>query len=218
MHRLFGAASFAIASATGAFAADSFAHEGASGPVLASGHDWTGLYVGGAAGYSWIGVEDFSFPSVVDGGGVSGALYGGYNLQLDRVVIGVEGDLSINAASLDDGIYMVPFEHRLGGSLRGRVGFAVHRVLPYVTGGVARARFEIDHIGDGDPVDFADRTMSGYVLGAGVEWAATANIVLRAEYLHSDYGTETFDFYGGNDPHDISVRTNDLRFGIAYRF
>jgi len=59
---------------------------------------------------------------------------------------------------------------------------------------------------------------AGYTLGAGVDYAATDNVILRVEYRFTDFGnrTESLDF--GNAKETNRLRTNEIRMGIAYKF
>jgi outer membrane immunogenic protein len=108
---------------------------------------------------------------------------------------------------------MDPLEQRLGGSIRGRVAYAFDRIMPYFTAGFAAANFDVDHDGNDDT---ADTTMTGYAVGGGIEWAATDNIIVRAQYLFSDFGEDDFDFDG--DVHQFEVKTQDVLVGVAYKF
>lgn len=94
-----------------------------------------------------------------DSSGFVGGAQLGYNLQFSRVVLGIEGDISFVDWEETDAF----------GTVRGRLGYAWERVLPYVTGGLA--------VVDSD---------TGWTAGAGVEVAVSDNVSLRGEYLHFD--------------------------------
>ena len=83
----------------------------------------------------------------------------GYNFQFNRLVLGVEGDISFTDWHETDAF----------GTVRGRLGYAWERVLPYVTAGLAIADSE-----------------TGWTAGGGVELAFSDNVSLRGEYLHFD--------------------------------
>ncbi|WP_208442595.1 outer membrane protein, partial [Bartonella raoultii] len=51
-------------------------------------------------------------------------------------------------------------------------------------------------------------------LGAGVDFAMTDNVLLRAEYRYSDYGKKKYF----KDTAELQYRTNDFRVGVAYKF
>ena len=68
------------------------------------------------------------------------------------------------------------------------------RFLPYIAGGYSAAQFEV-RLHDG----FLNRevsqkdTRNGWNIGAGLDWAATDNVILRAEYRFTDYSRRNFD-------------------------
>jgi opacity protein-like surface antigen len=58
-------------------------------------------------------------------------------------------------------------------------------VLLFIGGGAAFARFTFT---DGETGERTASTYAGASLGAGVDFAATNQILLRAEWLHDFYG------------------------------
>ncbi|GAA5098378.1 hypothetical protein GCM10023260_08840 [Bartonella acomydis] len=54
----------------------------------------------------------------------------------------------------------------------------------------------------------------GFILGGGIDFAVTDNVLLRAEYRYSVYSKKKFN----RDGNEVSYKTNDLRVGIAYKF
>ncbi|MFY9693901.1 MAG: outer membrane beta-barrel protein [Xanthobacteraceae bacterium] len=86
------------------------------------------------------------------------------------------------------------------GTVRGRLGYAVNNVLLYGTGGWAwgntKTTSALTCAGPGCPAvglaftggaTSASATPSGWVAGAGVEWAVAGNWILRFEYLHLQF-------------------------------
>jgi len=203
----------------GAQAADAVVEEVV---IVDTAYDWSGVYVGGALGYQILrGADNFSLIEEGVGaesdGGFAGAIYAGANFQSQNWVFGVEADVKFSDAEPDDGVYL-RLKTEVAGSVRGRVGYSFGNILPYFTAGLAIGRFEDDHEGDGNPEDIVTETLTGYAVGGGVEWGATENLIVRAEYIFSDYGTSTFDFYDGSDPHEVEVESHDFRIGVAYKF
>ncbi|WP_378950707.1 outer membrane protein [Mesorhizobium sp. ANAO-SY3R2] len=209
------ASTFLFAVSGSAFAADAVVYQEG-----AAAYNWSGLYVGAAIGYSSIRTEDVGEgqPSIADGG-LGSAIYAGYNFQYRNWVFGAEADLKFSNAEVEDIVYPLPYirpiESRVAGSLRGRVGYSLGQVMPYATGGLAMGSFRVDHAAGKADV-LATETITGYVVGGGVEWAATDKLIVRAEYLFSDYGTDDFEF--SFDTHEFDVRTHDVRLGVAYMF
>jgi outer membrane immunogenic protein len=181
----------------------------------AAAYNWSGVYVGAAIGWASINYDELE-NDYFDrrDGSFAGAVYAGYNFQMNNVVLGIEGDLNFRNAEPEDN-FTNPLNQNLGGSVRGRIGYAIDRFMPYMTAGVAIANFEADH--DGDGADVAKKTMTGYSVGAGVEWAVTDNLIVRGQYLYSDFGTDEFDFVGTHT-HEYDVRTHDVLLGVAYKF
>ncbi len=99
-------------------------------------------------------------------------------------------------------------------------------MMPYITGGVAYTQLRNiiasaeDTAAKSRTVDLSDwvcdekKTMVGYTLGGGVDFAMTDNVIVRAEYRYSDFGKKKF----GYDKVEMSYKTNDFRVGVAYKF
>lgn len=173
-------------------------------------------------------------------------VYAGYNVQFNNVVAGVEADWSgshfsaspvgpnnFNTTGLPVGSGSVTFSRTENwiASLRARLGYTVSpMVLLYITGGGAFTH--IDYAGTnafagGCPncgFMAIGSSVAGWTAGGGIEWAATPNWLLRAEYLHYAFnGTSTtVNFTGTTTPcctYNFG-RTNldEGRVGIAYKF
>jgi outer membrane immunogenic protein len=145
--------------ATASLAAPAFAAEPAPAPPPV--FTWTGLYIGGQAGYAW-GRDNIAWSGVsIDddpaGGafsltpqGVIGGAHIGFNYQYNSwLVFGVEGSVDgtslrqTAAVGVNDfmgdtpGVLTATTRADVQGSLRGRLGIAFNRVLVYGTGGIA---------------------------------------------------------------------------------
>ena len=168
---------------------------------------WTGLYAGVNAGYAWgtpKGAADAAFGSI-DGAQVGGTI--GYNHQMGQIVVGVEADDAwSNARSNKAG--MTSKETNVA-TARGRVGYAMDRVMLFGTGGYAGASIERSAAG----VSTSD-WHHGYALGAGMEYAFTNKVSAKAEYLYTDLASKT-DTAG---PSRAGVTTNTVRMGVNYKF
>ena len=121
---------------------------------VAPPYNWTGFYVGINAGGGW-GRSDFSVPFASDSFNTSGGLVGGtlgYNWQMGRAIFGLEGDVdwsNIRGSSICGGITSCETRNDWLGTVRGRLGYAFDRFMPYVTGGLAvgNIKTSIDGIG-----------------------------------------------------------------------
>ncbi|MBA9083052.1 MULTISPECIES: outer membrane protein [Bartonella] len=125
-------------------------------------------------------------------------------------------------ASVSNVTRNVTFNTKWSGATRVRLGFAFDRIMPYVAGGVAYSQIKasVAQRAEGASVETAledlsgSKTLVGYTLGAGVDFAMTDSVILRAEYRYSDFGKKSFI----NDNVEVDVKTNDFRVGVAYKF
>lgn len=114
------------------------------------------------------------------------------------------------------------------GTARIRAGFALDRVLVYATGGVAfgQANLRVSTgyetpFGGSESLDVrSSGTRFGYAIGGGIEFAATDNILLRAEYLRYDLGSRTVQGRLPIGPvgYRAQFRGDIVRAGIGYKF
>ncbi len=204
--------------------------------------DWTGPYVGIHAGYgvpSFDGAfdtgelpthEDVTYPDDIDADGFVGGGQVGYNHQIDNIVLGVEADISFTdfaGDTVDDQSDIVEAKLDYLASLRARAGFALDNLLIFATGGVALAKGQFKVTDDaGDPDDeerFSEKINEwGYVVGGGVEWAATEMVSLRVEGLY--YGFDHKINLNEDLPdvdEDDTLEFNDVyvvRAGVNLRF
>lgn len=207
----------------GAIAADI-----AADPV-STGRDWTGLYVGAQAGYLF-GAADWRNTSLdgrfAEGSPESGAIgiFGGYDVDLGSIVLGVSGQYSFTDAS-STAIFQAPagdtatFDVSGYGSLDARLGFDLGRFLPYVAAGASVAQLDVYYDGVPDE-DYATETLWGWSVGLGTDVALTDNLVARLEYRHSDFGDKEVvsNVTAPGATHDVSLTSDSLEVGLAWRF
>jgi outer membrane immunogenic protein len=173
--------------------------------------NWTGLYVGGNAGYSWGHTDlDYSFGalpafnSTLDPNSFLAGGQIGYNWQLGSFVVGVEGDVAWRhgsdaaAVTLNNGFgdfATFNTEQNWVGTLRPRFGFAANNWLIYGTAGLAVGGFKHSYAetrpGVAARVAADSDTKAGWTAGAGVEYALTHQWSLGVEYLYMDFGSST---------------------------
>ena len=176
-------------------------------------YNWTGFYVGINGGGGW-GRSDFG-PTLptgtfrTSGGLVGGTL--GYNYQMGNLVLGLEGDAdwsNIRGSAACGGTTCSVRNDWLG-TARGRLGLAMDRFMPYVTGGAAFGNIKTDVTGFGG----GNTSRVGWTLGGGIEAAIAGPWTAKVEYLYVDLGR------GGSVlGSDASFRTNIVRAGLNYRF
>lgn len=87
------------------------------------------------------------------------------------------------------------------GTVRGRVGLAIDRVLLFATAGFALGYIENEFWRMNNPA-------TGLVKGVGVEWMFAQQWSMKFEYLVADLNIQF------RSPVDVST----FRFGVNYRF
>jgi outer membrane immunogenic protein len=162
-------------------------------PVMVAAYDWSGFYMGVHAGYGW-GDTSFTmagFPAAAehDANGFVGGGHVGYNWQVNQVVFGIEGALSINTL---EGKVTCPnpafrcendVDHfwRAGG----RLGLASSNWLFYGTGGFARAKVDSHLVtAAGAETSSGSKHHHGFYFGGGIEYAMTPNFIIGVEAYH----------------------------------
>jgi outer membrane immunogenic protein len=161
---------------------------------------WTGFYIGGNAGVAWTkgqvtdSLGDISFNygqnAVFAGGGQIGA-----NYQLNWLVVGLEADFdwlannhnSSSAALVPNvGTIQVSANDRWLTTLAARIGVADNNWLFYAKGGggwVGVNNFTLTNVSTGASISFSNsNSNSGWLAGAGIEWAFAPNWTARVEY------------------------------------
>jgi outer membrane immunogenic protein len=166
---------------------------------------WNGPYLGGQIGHGW-------GPNGLDGMQVG--VYGGVNSTIgSNTVVGAEADLNISGQTADrlvnGGLYK--YRSDWNGTIRGRVGVAFDKVMPYATGGIAFADNTLKALGRS-----SSNTSIGYAVGAGVEGQVVDRITVKGEVLHMGFGRT--DHNGIGNGASSSVNTNVVRGGAAFHF
>lgn len=146
----------------------------------------------------------------------------GFNHQAGNLVFGVEADAywanvesqgssfwtyDYGGGNFGDTETFVNQELNAFGTVRGRIGVAMDRFLPYVTGGLAWGHVEtsvsgynFNNIGgDNTLAGSSSDTLFGWTVGGGVEYAMTERLSLKAEYLYIDLGETRSDFAFSDD-------------------
>jgi outer membrane immunogenic protein len=220
---LLGAASLAvIMTANSAMAADLGRRVA---PVIAPapapiGYNWSGLYLGIHGGGAW-GDTDASFTSGADNFAdfsIDGPFVGaqiGYNFMITpSILLGIEADAAwarISGDTVTDiGLGDTLTSHTIDafGSVRARLGYAAGPWLFYATGGWAWANVERRAFNSDFGIDVSDSaTANGWTAGAGVEWALSQKLSLKAEYKYYDFGSSTFFTGPGQSSVDLTAHT-----------
>lgn len=126
-------------------------------------------------------------------------------------MFGIEGDIDASWIKGDTACGVLSCEVKNDGlsTLRGRLGYAAGRFMPYVTGGGAFGDIKTSVSGIGS----ANETKAGRTVGGGLEAALSGPWSAKLEYLYVDLGR------GGTIAGaDAKFQTNIVRAGLNYRF
>ena len=189
-------------------------------PVVAEAHDWRGSYFGiqgggvfgSNAAVSAPIVNPVAFINGIDIDGVHGGIFGGYNFQSGNIVFGIDNDFSFTSSDAQIGPG-ASGDLRTLSSVRGRLGYAFDRVLPYVTGGLAYGNVRVRSAGIGSDSQF----QLGWTAGAGVETAITDYVSARVQYTYSDLGSDGFLPNAGGGANIDLGGIHTIRAGISIK-
>jgi outer membrane immunogenic protein len=164
----------------------------------------------------------------------------GFNWQFaPNFLVGVESDLDFGSAKKsiantflgtdtdgDGFIFNSNSTIKLGwqGTIRGRLGYVANNWLFYGTGGVAFTKVKWQSswslVGDdflGANTVSAEKSLTGWVVGGGVETMMTPNILVRAEYLAEGFKDFTVPSgIGQVSTIDLDV-IHKFRVGISFK-
>jgi outer membrane immunogenic protein len=186
-------------------------------PVAVPVYNWTGFYIGinGGGGFGrsqWDSTGNFN----TSGGLVGGTV--GYNYQFGQGVVGLEGDIDwadINGTTNTFCAFGCKTSDHWLSTVRGRLGYAADRFMPFITGGAAFGDIRASTPGFAG----ANQTNAGWTVGAGLEFAIAGNWTAKAEYLYVDLGKFNCGISCGALVTDnVSFTTNIVRAGVNYRF
>lgn len=181
----------------------------AAAPYAQPYFSWTGGFIGVHGGYSV--TEDFAVSAPGLGGLATGlkpkgGFFGaevGYNYQFaPNWVVGISGDAFLSDISdsktlASFGGLNVGATSKLDkfGTVRGKIGYAIDRVMVYGTGGLA-VGYNEGTLNFGIPGAtvraFDSQTHVGWAAGAGVDWAFTNTLSWKSEYLYMDLSSKRY--------------------------
>jgi outer membrane immunogenic protein len=199
-------------------------------PAAPPVYNWGGIYVGINGGYGfgtakWTVSGNGASSDKANGGIVGGTL--GANFQTGAFVFGVEGDFDwsgINSSTAGS-VCVVTGNCQTGNTwlstLRGRVGFAMDRVLFYGTGGGVFGNEQITQSGV-----TTTHTQAGWTAGVGVEVAFAENWTAKLEYLYANLGTGSVTCTTAcgvaagmpGIPVSVGLTDNLIRLGVNFKF
>ena len=172
-------------------------------------YDWTGIYFGGDGGFGWTKPTGTLLDATGNPlapynyrvqGPVAGLFTGG-NYQINKLVLGVEGDWQwsnlignsqtlapLGAAGVfPGGPFTISTTVKDYASIRGRIGFALDRFLLFGTGGWAWGNPSTSYALTG-AAPFVNNGGSsiGWTAGFGVDYALSDSVFGRFEYRYTE--------------------------------
>jgi outer membrane immunogenic protein len=216
--------------------------------AAAPSYHWTGLYIGGHAGYGWAVdkhtavTANPSFPAgfSFNTANTDGAIWGGqigFNYQVSQWVLGIEGEYSRTNITGDTttfsplvaGVRTVNYSKiDWIATVTGRIGYTWNNLLGYVKGGAVWTQGTggsdlSDATGaiiTGHPENTSRR--DGWIIGIGLEYGFLNNWSAKIEYNYLDFGTVTQTkrdkVYNLNEIRDHNNTAQLVKLGLNYRF
>jgi outer membrane immunogenic protein len=203
---------------------------------------WTGFYLGGNIGGAWAhrDVTDTLFRANFNNGNDNGVFIAGgqvgYNWQFGYGLLGIEADFDGVANNNNTGTVFIPAlgpvqvtsNNRWITTVAARFGVTNGNWLFYGKAGggwVGNEDFTVTNLRTGSSFSISnDSSNSGWLLGAGVEWAFAQNWSAKVEYNYLGLEDRTFTVPAGSPffPGDAFTRSNRnvqmVKAGINYRF
>jgi outer membrane immunogenic protein len=206
---------------------------------------WTGFYIGGNIGGAWGrgNVTDsllgLNFGDVNNNGAFIAGGQLGFNYQFSNFVLGVEGDFdwasnTNNTAAAGNGVLVpgggaiqVTSNNRWITTLAARFGVTYDHWLFYGKAGggwVGNDNFTITNTATGASITGSNNNSnSGWLVGAGIEWAFADNWLAKVEYDYLGLRSRTITVPAGGflagDTFTIgNPNVQMVKFGVNYLF
>jgi opacity protein-like surface antigen len=208
-------------------------------PPAQAAYNWTGLYIGAYLGADW-GSTNWTFTD--DGGttnprfaGLLGGGEIGYNYQVGKWVLGIEGDAggtnTRGARPCPTGFfYNCEINTNWLATATARVGYVYwDRLLVYAKGGAAIAQDRAESWCNtasqptipaagltGCPSQSDSKIRAGWTVGLGSEFGLTQNVSVKSEIMYFDLGSDRYNIAG--IPTDIQRNGFISTIGLHFRF
>jgi len=201
---------------------------------------WSGFYIGGNVGGAWAhrDVTDTFFGVNFDPGN-NGVFIGGgqlgYNWQVGYAVLGIEAEVDGAANNNNNGVVFIPgagsiqvtSNNRWITTVAARFGVTNGPWLFYGKAGggwVGNEDFTITNLTTGASIITSNNSNSGWLVGAGIEWAFAPNWSAKVEYSFLGLDDRTFVVPAGfrsltGDTFFVTNRDiQTVKVGVNYRF
>lgn len=208
-------------------------------------YSWTGYHFGVVGGYAGgeasYNLTNYALSGPLSGGawatnpsiGTSGYMVGvdyGYNWQFaNNLVIGYESEFSYANVSNNGGSFVAggsTAQLQWFGAERLRFGYAMGRLMPYLTGGLAYGGYQNNGSSFGLMIPInngGNNWRAGWTVGAGLEYALTDNFSVKGEYLYASLSTRNGSAIGLGGQTFTTLNSglyglNIARVGVNYQF
>ena len=181
-------------------------------PMYPAAFNWTGCYVGGQGG---AGIINDSYTGRNGFGGLIGG-QAGCNYQIERFVIGVEGEWWWSGISNENKVpgFTTTTKNNWDADISLRLGLTLaDRILSYAKAGAVWGGFNYSTSPAGATTE-GSATLAGLLIGGGVEYAFTDHWTGRVEYT-SDFMRGNVNVFGGTTQ---SATKQVVKVGVNYLF
>lgn len=233
MRRIGLATAIGLILGMGAAQAADLAEIPALDPPLVDPDPFAGFYIGANIGYGW-GELPNNLPDIAgglgfavtdglnDADGLFGGLQAGYNLTVNSLLFGIEGEIGLSDIGDDlnvGGVVPGSADLQYFGIVAARAGvLPTESLLLFVKGGYAfgeaKARVDLTALGGGVVED--TNFHNGWTVGGGAEYALTDAISVKLEYNYIDLEQQDFNLglgtpvSAGFDGHMVKIGVNAL--------
>lgn len=195
--------------------------DGWRAPASIDAADWSGAYFGliGGGRSQTVSTRGAGASSSFSARGGEGGVYAGRNWMFGNAMLGLEGATmlaNISGGGAQPGAASTSTRDYFSGDVRGRVGYAFGRLMPFAAAGIA-----LDNSEEFAPAlgrSQGNVAFASGVVGAGIDYMASDRIALRAEYLYGHTLSASAVHLASETCCNQSRSSNALRFGVAYFF
>jgi opacity protein-like surface antigen len=166
--------------------------------------NWSGFYFGAHSGWQWSSMDASVGSTPVDFGDHDSPVVGGQigiQHQFGNFVLGVEGTLTVafrddhSSAACPNPAFTCAMRFDDVLTVGPRLGWAMGKWMPYITGGYANAAFDqkITQLPNATN-PYGDRQRhGGWYIGGGVDFAMAAGWTIGIEYRHYEFDEATYN-------------------------
>ncbi len=199
------------------------------GAMQSANIDYRGFYAGGQVGHdsmsTWsTGPRDSGTTLTANFGdlGYAAGLFGGYGIQFGSLYFGgeIEAELSKTHSNheREGGGRSFSLEKQWGYGASLRAGYVVNNTsLLYGRIGVVETRFKLDYAGGKNSLS-EQYTKTGLRFGAGMEFPASDNLIVRLDYTHTSYPEFSLTTPPAGEVEQYRPKVDLFRIGLLGQF